>query len=239
MTHATTTSGLVLWDVDHTLIETRGVGAHLYKAAFEEAAGAKMEEAANVTGAIEPEIFRETMRRNGLSPQKGNLDRYALLLEQQYDDNRNLLRKQGRPIQGAKEALLALGSVDGLVQTVLTGNLRQVARTKLEVFELAALLDLDVGAYGEDSESRPGLVSIAQESARQKYGRNFGAKDTVIIGDSTSDITTGQQGGAMVIAVASGKATAAELAEAGPDLVLDSLEDTTQVVKAVRGLLGR
>jgi phosphoglycolate phosphatase len=54
---------LVLWDVDHTLMETGGVGAELFRAAFEQATGRALEHAATVTGRTEPAIFRETAER--------------------------------------------------------------------------------------------------------------------------------------------------------------------------------
>ena len=230
-------NGLILWDVDHTLIETRGVGADLYKAAFEAAMGSPMKERADVTGATEPEIFWETARANGLHATEDDLRRYAGLLAQQYDQHRPRLRDQGRRLPGAEAALKALGGVDGLVQTALTGNLRAVAVIKLEVFDLASLLDLTVGAYGEDSDERPGLVAVAQQRAAAKYGQPFSRTNTVIVGDSPSDVRTGKEGGAAVLGVASGKSDASELANAGADFTLDDLRDPAELVRRVTALL--
>jgi hypothetical protein len=42
----------------------------------------------------------------------------------------------------------------GIVQTVLTGSLRAVARTKLRVFGLGGSIDCEAGAYGEDVSER-------------------------------------------------------------------------------------
>lgn len=51
---------LVLWDIDHTLIDTRGVGRELSAAAFLRATGRGMRQQAKIDGITEPVIFRET-----------------------------------------------------------------------------------------------------------------------------------------------------------------------------------
>jgi len=55
------------------------------------------------------------------------------------------------------------------VQTLLSGNLRAVAVTKLRVFELDQYVDFEVGAYGDDEEDRSKLVTVAQTRAEEKY----------------------------------------------------------------------
>ena len=53
---------LVLWDIDHTLIETRGVGGKLARAAFAEITGRTVEQMADATGKTEPVILAETLK---------------------------------------------------------------------------------------------------------------------------------------------------------------------------------
>jgi phosphoglycolate phosphatase-like HAD superfamily hydrolase len=124
-----------------------------------------------------------------------------------------------------------------IVQTVLTGNLRAVAATKLRVFGLDRFVDFDVGAYGDDEEDRPKLVAVAQARARAKYGAKFSRDNTVIIGDSPSDIETGLRGGARVIGVASGKSSVTDLCDAGASLVLADLGDADRIPAAVGELI--
>lgn len=71
---------LVLWDIDHTLIETRGVGAELFREAFEQATGHKLEHPADVTGRTEPAIFQETVETHGIAYTDELLERYTYLL---------------------------------------------------------------------------------------------------------------------------------------------------------------
>ncbi|GAA3031947.1 hypothetical protein GCM10020000_06120 [Streptomyces olivoverticillatus] len=48
---------IVLWDIDHTLIDTRGVGRELSGIAFERVTGRRMERQARIDGLTEPVIF--------------------------------------------------------------------------------------------------------------------------------------------------------------------------------------
>jgi phosphoglycolate phosphatase-like HAD superfamily hydrolase len=60
----------------------------------------------------------------------------------------------------------------------------------------------------------------------------------VLVGDSPQDVGAAHQGGAEVVAVASGKATVEELQDAGAELVLRDLTDTGAFLRAVRQVVG-
>lgn len=226
---------LVLWDVDHTLIQTGGVGREVFKDAFEQATGLTMERMADVSGKTEPDIFDETARMHGISVTTDLFEVFATRQSQGYETRADEMRSRGRALPGALDALNALASVPEIVQSVLTGNTRPVARTKLRVFGLTQHLDLEVGAYGSDDPVRSRLVKIAQERAASKYGAVFRASSTVLIGDTPNDVATGRDGGARVIAVASGKSTADELRAAGAEHVLLDLSELPQRMQALYG----
>lgn len=224
---------LVLWDVDHTLIETRGVGSELFRTAFEQASGQKLVHQADVTGRTEPAIFRETLELQGIPYSEALFDRYAECLVAGYRASTGELARRGRALPGAAEAITALSRTGGVVQSVLTGNLRPVAETKLRTFGLDGGLDLEVGAYGADDEVRMRLVPVAWRRAAQKYETAFGAHATVLIGDSPSDVQAALGNGARIIAVASGRSTPDDLRSAGASVVLPSLLDAQAVIKKV------
>jgi phosphoglycolate phosphatase-like HAD superfamily hydrolase len=229
---------LVLWDIDHTLIETRGLGSQFYQAAFEAITNRKMIEQADVTGKTEQAILAETLRMHDIEPTDDHQKRYAVELARQYEQHVDLLRDKGRALPGGDQALAALADVPGIVQTVLTGNLREVALTKLRVFGLDKHIDFEVGAYGEDDSERAKLVPVAQERAGAKYGHRFDRTNTVIIGDTTSDVAAARDGGAGIVAVASGRDSEGELREARADQVIPDLIETQRLVDAVLRALG-
>lgn len=232
MTSDATTPRLILWDIDHTLIETRGIGGRLARAAFEQVTGVRPEQMAVATGKTEPVILAETLRAHGIEPTEQHQRQYAHALPDQYRRHVEQLRHIGRALPGAAEALTALHTIPGTIQTVLTGNYRAVAAVKLDAFHLADALDLDVGAYADDGSERADLVSIAQHRASNAYGHTFTSANTIIIGDTTHDVAAAYQGGAAIIAVATGNHTADDLHAAGAETVLDDLTDTRTLLDA-------
>ncbi|MGH3827015.1 MAG: HAD family hydrolase [Pseudonocardiaceae bacterium] len=207
---------LVLWDLDHTLIAARGVGHAIYERAFPTATGTPLATAvASMSGRTELDIMTESLRLNGIEPTEEMLTRLARALVRGYQDARDELRTVGRALPGAHDTLASLAHNPTIYQSVLTGNLRDVARIKLEVFDLDHYLDLDAGAYGDDDPERFKLVAIAQRRAAEQTGVMFGNEATVIIGDTPKDVEAGLAAGVRVIGVATGTASTQELRDAG------------------------
>ena len=236
MTVCTTARWLVLWDIDHTLLETRGLGTELYRRAFEAATGRRMEQQADVTGQTEPSILTATLRLHKLQEDEPYLSRYTQALAALYEAHVDELRSRGRALPGARETLAATGKESEIVQSVLSGNLRSVSEIKLRTFGLDQYVDLAVGAYGDDNSERPKLVAIAQERASKDYGVPFSRANTVVVGDSRHDVIAAQRGGAYSIGVASGGDSTATLREAGADVVLADLsgESFLEALKKLR-----
>ncbi|ANN22088.1 haloacid dehalogenase [Amycolatopsis orientalis] len=216
---------LVLWDVDHTLIETRGVGRAIYDRAFPVATGKPLTNLAKIAGRTELDIMAESLRVNGIEPTDEAVRGLAAALVEGYEDARGELATTGRALPGAKETLEWLAADPTVHQGVLTGNLRAVARIKLEVFGLAPYLDFEASAYGDDHADRAELVKIARERAEAKTGSHFDNAAIVLIGDTPNDVKAALTAGVRVIAVATGKTTEDELRQAGATEVIGGLND--------------
>jgi phosphoglycolate phosphatase len=225
---------LVLWDIDHTLIDTGGVGREIYQEAFEQVTRQPMKRQADISGRTEPDIFRDTLDLNGIEPSAEYLGLFADAMAAGYTAKAPLMRQRGHALPGAAKALAALDDVPGVVQSVLTGNFKAVAITKLVTFSLDAHVDFDVGAYGSDGSVRADLVEIARRRAAAKYHTTFDQQATILIGDTPSDVAAGRDGGAFVIAVASGRSSIDELRAAEAEVVLPDLTDTDGLVRVVR-----
>lgn len=228
---------LVLWDVDHTLIETRGVGGEIYAEAFAKVTGHPLRTMPHLAGRTEPVIFRETLRVNGVDDCDGLYERFAAEQAQGYGDHLDDLRRRGRALPGAAEALLALSGYTNVTQSVLTGNTRPSAEIKVRAYGLDTHLDFEIGAYGTDDDTRANLVAIARQRAEQAYGHLYPAADTILIGDTPNDVAAALNSGARIIAVATGKSSTSELAAAGAETVLQDLTDTTTVIAAALGAI--
>ncbi|MFD4790336.1 HAD family hydrolase [Streptomyces sp. NPDC058459] len=214
---------LVLWDIDHTLMATRGLGGELWAEAFEQVTGVSLHEQASVTGSTERVILRETARLHGLAYDEDLFTRFADALGSVHVRRAAELRERGHALPGAVSVLAALADRD-IRQSVVTGNVRRAAEVKLSVFGLDTYLRLEDGAFGEDGEERPELLSLALQRA------GVAGAQAVFLGDTPADVAGGRDAGVRTVAVASGKTSAAELADAGAEVVLDGLADTVQVL---------
>lgn len=215
----------MLWDIDHTLIETRGVGRAIYDRAFPAATGKPLAELATITGRTELDIMAESLKVNGLEATEQAVQRVAAALVRGYEDAREELAATGRALPGARETLERFAADRIIHQAVLTGNLRAVARIKLEVFGLAGFLDFDSSAFGDDHAERSELVQIARQRAETRTGTHFDDQQVVLIGDTPNDVKAGLAAGVRVIGVATGKSGEAELRDAGARQVVSSLRE--------------
>ncbi len=221
--------------MDGTLVELGGAGRSLYALAFERWSGRPLLAPVRMPGRTDPDIFRETLAAHGLEPTADGFASFTAVLVAAYAGGLDLLRRQGRALPGAAAALAALAATPGVVQSVLTGNVREVAATKLAAFGLDGHLDLEAGAYGSDDARRGRLVAVARARAAARHGPALLAAGAVLVGDTPHDVLAAREGGAAMVAVATGRSTEAELRAAGAGVVLPNLEDTDRVLRLLLG----
>lgn len=235
MTHSSDADApiLVLWDIDRTLLISRGVGNAAFATAFEQVTGLALAHMPPATGRTDIEIYAAALEMNNVA-QAPAFSEFAAAFEKDYAGRQAELRGTGVLMPGAADALRDLAEDPGIHQSVLTGNTRPIARMKLETFGLDAHLDLEAGAYGDDDGHRPALVPLAQARASARFGAGFGPHNTVLIGDSPGDIRAALEGGARVIAVAAGGADPRSLVDA--HAVLADLTDTRALSDTIRSI---
>lgn len=222
---------IVLWDIDHTLIDNAGVSKEIYAAAYETATGGRPVEPAVTQGRTDRLIMRSMFRRNGVDePEWPQIE--AALVEAG-EERLEILRERGTALPGVWEALKEASVHEGWVSSVLTGNIAANARVKLAAFGLDGLLDLSVGAYGADAEERPRLVDIARRRVHRDRGLPIGTP-VVLVGDTPRDVEAALTSGAHVIAVATGADSPSALAAAGARVVLPDLTDTDRVLRLLK-----
>ena len=226
----------LLWDVDHTLIENGGVSKENYQKAFEMLTGRRPEHPVETDGRTDPEIIRNMLASHGIAAEDKYLSRVSGALESAMSANMGRLRERGWELPGARAVLSALGQMPEVVQSVLSGNIRANAFAKLSAFGLDSYLDFEVGGYGSDDNVRSNLLGVARERALAKYGIAFDQSTTVLVGDTTRDVRAGRDGGAYVVAVASGVDSVDQLRAEGADVVFPDLCDTGAVVEVVKRL---
>ncbi|WP_171161891.1 HAD family hydrolase [Streptomyces sp. I05A-00742] len=206
----------VLWDIDHTLIDTRGVGRELSGLAFERVTGRRMERQAKIDGITEPVIFRETAALHGLTTDRADFERFARALGEAHVQLAPQISASVvtpcpvRPRRWNPWRLCPAG-----YRPVVTGNVRAVAEIKLQVFGLDRHIRWGLGAYGEDADDRPELVRLALERAE------LTAEAAVLVDDTPAGVEAGKAHSLQVVGVATGRSSGEDLRRAGADVVLD------------------
>lgn len=224
---------LILWDIDHTLIDVGKLSGEIYGTAFTRVIGRPMKQMADMAGRTDRAIITEILEINGVNPESRILLAFADELAAQFEERKREIRRIGHTLSGVRIVLAKLAAISEVTQSVLTGNMKAVAVLKLTAFNLSGWLDIDVGAYGMDDTDRSALVPLAQRRTAEKYCVEFDRSTTVLIGDTPSDIRAGNVGGARVVAVATGSSNQQELRKAGADSVLPDLSNAERAVSTI------
>lgn len=127
----------------------------------------------------------------------------------------------GKTLPGIVAILEAVKARPDLAQGLLTGNMEQGAKIKLEHHRVWHYFEF--GAFADDSKLRNDLGPHALRRANDLHGRTFRPEDTFIVGDTPHDIACAHVIGAKCLAVATGHYTQEQLRDAGADAVLADL----------------
>ena len=216
-----TASTLYLFDVDGTLVTTDGAGRRAYEAAFaSEFGSADGLLDFSFAGLTDPILVRRGLEAAGYEPNSEALesmfDAYLARLSEELDRVDSYCVHPGvydllEHLNGRERIGLGLG----------TGNLERGARLKLEPAELNDYFTF--GGFGSDAESRADLLRAGARRGATQLDADLEACRVVVIGDTTRDIDAARAIGAECVAVTTGGASRDRLADADPDLLVDTL----------------
>ncbi len=218
------------------------VSRDAYAEAFLRATGRRLVALPQLAGASDSEIFFESLALNDAAPEPYGsrqpddgdlLARYSTELAAAFGARCDLLPQQGRALPGAREALAAVSALPGVIQTVLTGTIRQNAAHKLRAFGLDRYVDLGIGGFGSDVYPKGTQILRSLDLASDKYGTRLRPGDAVYVADSVRDVAAAKVARVRCVGIATGRSRSVELVEAGADEVFDDLADTARLVAAV------
>lgn len=218
---------LLLFDIDGTLIVTRGVGRAAFDAAFEEVLGVPSATAGvQFDGRTDRAIIEGILAALGADPSLVEPVQTAYLRALPA----SLARRGGEVLPGVEPLLDALRDhVPAL--GLATGNLREGARHKLERFGLWHRFA--AGGFGDRHADRAALVREALDALAAAVGTEPDPARAVVIGDTPLDVAAARALGARCCAVATGRYSVDDLRTAGADVVLTAFTDTTAALDAI------
>ncbi|RMH28180.1 MAG: HAD family hydrolase [Planctomycetota bacterium] len=224
---------LILFDIDRTLLETRGVGMVCLQDAGRSLFGDHLSvEGIEFGGRLDLLIIGDILERAGVIPSPENIramraayaERLALALDS---------GATSTALAGTHQLVDALGDMAEVTLGLLTGNFEETGRLKLG----AAGFDIErfpVRVWGDDSPHFPPvrdhLPPIGIERHAALKGVRLSPDQVVIIGDTIHDVSCALAHGCRVLAVATGHNSAAELAAAGAHRVVKDLSRTGDIL---------
>lgn len=214
-----------LFDVDGTLLTTEGVAREAFALAVRQRLG--VEDALRdiaFAGRTEPLILRDILAKHRIEFSDGDEARFW---DAVFDAMRTRLKPpRGRLLAGVEPLLDRIGMERDWVVGLLTGNMTEMARIKLERFGIHGRFAF--GAFGEQAADRDALACDVVGRVGHRYG--VPPSRCIVVGDTVHDIACARAAGARVAAVATGTQSREMLAERRPDLLLDDLADHAPLI---------
>ena len=220
-----------LFDVDGTLLTTEGAAREAFTVAVRQSLGVE-DGLGDIAfgGRTEPLILRDILAKHRARFADGDEARFW---DRVFDAMREALRPpRGRLLPGVEALLDRVGTEREWVSGLLTGNMTQMARIKLERFGLERRFAF--GAFGEEADDRDALARLAVERVGRRHG--VPPERCVVVGDTEHDIGCARAAGARVVAVATGTWSRARLEAHAPDLLLDDFSDLAPLIDWARGV---
>ena len=214
---------LIIFDLDHTLVNLFSVHDKAYHATMKEIFGLNAcYKKLDFTGKRIPDLIKEYAIKEGITPQviAINMEEAERAYELHFRELVHNVKRHVLP--GVHKLLAALSAKHKLA--LVTGDLRAIAEFVLEKAELAEYLPIIVAA--DDAPTRAELVKLAIK----KSGK---AEEVWVIGDSARDIAAGNANKTKTIAVMTGEHDKKTLAAAKPTYIFKDLSPMKRIMEAI------
>jgi phosphoglycolate phosphatase-like HAD superfamily hydrolase len=218
---------LVLFDIDGTLLLSGGAGLESLRRVFRELFEVDDPiDGVPVHGRTDPEIVQAIARRSlGRELERAELEELGIAYLRHLERFLEHEAFEFRVLPGASELVQRLARRSEVLLGLATGNFEPAAFAKLRRAGLEPYFGF--GGFGSDSHDRAELTKLAVRRGRERAGPGAPA---VVVGDTIHDVESAFAAGAECLAVATGRASLEELAEAGatwvvPDLLAPEVEE--------------
>lgn len=223
---------LLLFDIDGTLLDTRGSGAGALLDAAEEVLEVAREDLPplDLAGATDGGVVRKLFTDAGKPLAPAQVSTFYTAYVKHLSRRLHGPEFAGELLGGVVELLHHVALEPRFSVGLLTGNIRRGAILKLERFGIESRF-LD-GGFGDDAEDRNLLGPVAVQRMNMAAGREFRQEQVIVIGDTPKDIACAHAMGARCLAVATGKFNVSSLQALGAWRVEENLHDTGRLLEA-------
>jgi phosphoglycolate phosphatase len=211
----------LLFDIDGTLLITRGAGGDALTAVMESEFGLKE---ANVDlhycGRTDRSLMNQLLTQNGLPTDEWH---FRKLCDAYFEMFPKVLKRNGGELLPGVVPILERCQQEQRVRScVMTGNCEFTAREKLKHF---SLLEHFTDIFSGDHDAhRDDMARRAKCDLLDRYGQSQ-IHSLVVIGDTPADVQCGKAIGAETVAVCTGEFDRDQLSKCSPDWIVDDLCD--------------
>lgn len=209
-----------LFDIDGTLINTSGAGGAALNLALHDVFGIAEPKKISLSGRTDRGIALELFEHHEIEPSELNWARFRDAYLARLHEG--LPQREGIVLPGVEPLLAKIAAAPETAMGLLTGNVYQGAKSKLEFFGLFA--HFAFGGFGDDHSCRDDVARAALQALHDCHGENE-QRLVCVIGDTPLDIRCGRAIGAKVVAVATGAFSVQELQAFEPDYAVENLAD--------------
>jgi phosphoglycolate phosphatase-like HAD superfamily hydrolase len=222
-------------DIDGTLVSTAGAGQAAFAVTLEKDFGITGVTTSGVAfaGRSDRAIALDLFALYGIDPTPEVWSKFNVGYIKRLEEV--LPTHDGCVLPGVVPLLEMLAARGDIATGLLTGNVREAARRKLQHYGLWDWFAF--GGFGDEHTERCDIAAMALAAARSHLnGDSPKNGDTrhgqmVVIGDTLNDISCGRSIGARCVAVPTGKTSAATLRSGNPDVLVDTLEESAAIME--------
>jgi phosphoglycolate phosphatase len=222
-------------DIDGTLVSTAGAGQAAFAVTLEKDFGITNVTTSGVAfaGRSDRAIALDLFALYGIEPTPEVWSKFNVGYIKRLEEV--LPIHDGCVLPGVVRLLELLVARGDVALGLLTGNVREAARRKLQHYGLWDWFAF--GGFGDEHVERCDIATMALAAARSHLNGDAPTNGAghhgqiVVIGDTLNDIRCGRSIGARCVAVPTGKTSAQTLRTGHPDVLVETLEKTAAIMR--------
>ena len=219
---------LVLFDIDGTLLLTRGAGMRAMLRAGKQVFGDGFKCELDSSGKLDTQIYAELC---ALNPALDMHDKHDVFHDAYLPHLRKELHGQNDCLlPGVRPLITQLQTHQNLTLGILTGNYSKAAQLKLTQAQLELALFL-VMACGDEAVTREALVGVALAKYQACTGERLVGEQVMIVGDTPRDVACAKAHACRSVAVATGRWSFDALVKTNADVVLQDLTNPSPLLQ--------
>lgn len=221
---------LILFDIDHTLMDIGDSHRKAFMAGFKKVLGLEVDYSTGwkFHGFTDLQIIHEVMDEYKIKKDPGKI---AKIMEVMIDDFKKQNLSHALLMPGIPHILKELQKNKEIIIGLVTGNLKEIAYTKLRHFNIEEYFIL--GGFGDISTIRADLVKYAIKKAEELHGK-IKKSNVIIVGDTIHDIRCAKESCVKCLAVATGTYSYGQLNEKNPDYIFEDLKDSKKIIEVIK-----